>query len=194
MGELTHLIALNSNHVDCAVLLHDADGNQLCSTTVVSHDRGAMRIEVRDMPDTLKIGAGCSMLVLTSPAPCEYQGRIASEGNRKIIALYRGRERENRGSARFNVNSQAVIENMIYDNKASPLHTPLIIDLINISKSGFRFRSPNYTMSDGDRFQMRMKIHDSEKLLIADVVHHIDKDAGKTEYGCRFLIGSEKAV
>ena len=184
------MIALNSNHIDCAVLIHDSEGNPLCTTTVIDHDRGAMRIEVKDIPESLKIGANCSMLVLTSPAPCEYQGRIISEGNRKIIALYRGRERENRGSARFNVNSHAVIENMIYDNKASPLHTPLTIELINISKSGIRFRSSNFTMVDGDRFQMRMKLQESEKLLIADVVHHIDKESGKTEYGCRFLIGS----
>ena len=108
--------------------------------------------------------------------------------------MYRGRERENRGAVRYMINSQAVIENLIYDNKASQLHTPLSIELVDVSKSGVRFRSRNYSLTDGDRFQMRMKMNESEKLLIADVVHHVDKEAGITEYGCRFLVGGEKAV
>ena len=186
--------ALNSNHTDCAILIYDMDGNHLCSTIVTSHDKTAMRIEVKEIPSQLSAGSACAMLVMTSPAPCEYQGRIVGEGNRKIIAMYRGRERENRGAARYKINSSAQIENLIYDGKAYRLHTPFSVELINISKSGVRFRSQNFALSDGDRFQMRMKMSDSEKLLIADVVNHSDKNAETTEYGCCFLVGRESAV
>ena len=41
---------------------------------------------------------------------------------------------------------------------------------------------------------MRMRISDSEKLLIANVIHHTDNDTKASEYGCQFLIGSEKVV
>ena len=186
--------ALNSDHTGCAILIYDLDGNHIGSTSVTSHDRKAMRIEVKEIPHPLSAGSGCTMLILTSPAPCEYQGRILGEGNRKIIAMYRGRERENRGAVRYKISSPALIENLIYDGKAYRLHTPLRVELINISKSGVRFRSQNYALSNRDRFQMRLKISDGEKLLIADVVHHIDQNAETTEYGCCFLVGRESAV
>jgi len=192
--ELAEVKALGSNHTDSAILIYDEVGNQLGSTTVVSHDRTNMRIEVQDIPHELRINSVCRLLVMTSPAPCEYQGRITGEGSKKIIALFHGREKENRQATRYKVNTTATIENLVYNGKAYPMHTPMTVELINISKSGVRMRAPFYALSDGDRFQMRMKISDSEKLLIADVIYHADKDNKASEYGCHFLIGSEKVV
>ena len=186
--------ALGSNHTDCAILIYDEAGNQLGSSKVISHDRTNMRVEVRELPAELSIGSVCRLLILTSPAPCEYSGRIAGEGSKKIIALYHGREKESRQAARYKINTTALIENLIYNGKAYPLHTPVVVELINISKSGMRVRAPFYAFIKGDRFQLRMRISDTEKLLIADVIHHADKDNAATEYGCHFLIGSERAV
>ena len=183
--------ALSGNYAGSTVLIYDASGQHLASTVVSSHDKTSMRVRVQEIPPGLVIGDACTLLFLTSPAPCEYQGRIASEGTGSFIALYRGRVRENRGSVRYNVNSPAVIENLICDGKAYPLHTPLSIELINISKSGVRFRAQNNALSDGDRFQMRLKFSNSDKLLIADAIHHADVDQKTSEYGCSFLIGSE---
>ena len=186
--------ALREDYTGCAILIYDEHGSPLGSTLVTSHDKSTMRIKVQEIPSGFKKGSERAMLILTSPAPCEYQGRLLHEGKEKVIAIYKGRVRENRGAKRFKVNSPAIIENLICDGKAYKLHTPLEVELINISKSGARFRAPNYALSDGSRFQLRIKISKSEKLLIADAIYHVDRDDGTSEYGSRFLIGSESAV
>ena len=192
--ELVPMSALNSDFTGCSVFFYDDAGNNLGNTTVIDYNKKALRIEVPYTPPSLTVGSSCKLLILSSPSPCEYQGRVAKEGAKKIIALFFGHEKENRRSVRYKVNIPALIENMIYDNRAYPLHTPLEIELVNISQSGMRFRAPFTALSDDDRFQIRLRINKSEKLLIADVVYHIDKGTETSEYGCRFLIGSERAV
>jgi len=192
-GGYAQVRALGENHTGCAILIYDINGNHLGNTLITHHDKTTMRIQVQVVPPALDVGVECTLLILSSPTPCEYHGRLTIDSGKKVIALYRGRERENRGATRFAVNSPAVIENLICNGKAYRLHTPVNVELMNISKSGVRFRAQNNALSDGDRFQMRMRISESEKLLIADAIHHVDLNKA-SEYGCRFLIGSERVV
>jgi len=182
---------LQGDYTGCAILIYGADGEHLLDTVVTDYDKSVLRIEVEEPPPSLKTGDGCKLLIMTSPSPCEYMGRVSKEGKRFYIALYHGQEAEKRGAERYPVNFPAQIENLVCDGKAHPLQKPLEIELINISKSGIRFRAPNNSLNDGDRFQMRMKIGEGEKLLIADAVHHVDKDADSSEYGCKFLVGAD---
>jgi len=186
--------ALSSDFTDCSVLIYDEAGKHLGDTVVVDYNKDALRIEVREIPPTLEAGSRCKLLILSSPSPCEYNGKVIKEGAKKIIAMFFGHVKENRKAVRYKVNSSALIENLIYDYRAYRLHTPLKVELINISQSGARFRATINSLSDYDRFQMRVRISDSEKLLIADVVNHLDKGSKISEYGCRFLIGSEMVV
>ena len=188
------MTSLSADFTGCPVLIYNESGIQLGNSMVTHYSRNAMRVELKEIPSPLEVGEVCRLLILSSPSPCEFQGRITREGNKKGVAMFFGQEKENRSSTRYAVSYKAMIENLICDGKAYPLHTPLEATLMNISQSGARFRTPRYSFTDGDRFQMRMLIKDSVKLLIADVVNHIDKDNGFSEYGCRFLIGNERAV
>ena len=188
------MTSISSDFTGCSILVYDEAGNQLGSTVITSYSRSSLRIEVMEIPHLLDVGSVCKLLILSSPSPCEYQGRIIKEANKRIIALFFGQEKENRGSTRYVVRFPARVENLICDGRAYPLHTPLEVALVNISQSGVRFRTKRETFSDGDRFQMRMTINNAAKLLIADVINHLDKDDELTEYGCRFLIGSESVV
>ena len=188
------MTSLSADFTGCPVLIYDEGGAQLGNTVIVSYIRSTLRIEVKDLPASLKAGRRCRLLILSSPSPCEFQGRIAKEGNIKEIAMYFGQEKESRGHARYKVSYTALIENLIYDGKAYPMHTPLEVSLMNISQSGMRFRTPPNAFTDGDRFQMRMLINNSAKLLIADIVNHIDRENDSSEYGCRFLYGNERVV
>ena len=188
------MTSLSSDFTGCPVLIYDNDGERLGNTVITSYNRTSLRIEVKDTPQSLDAGCTCKLLILSSPSPCEFCGRVNKDGNKKIIAMYFGHEVENRGSTRYKVSFPGAIENLICDGKAYPLHTPLQVRLMNISQSGVRFRTPYYSLIDGDRFQMRIEINNSAKLLIADVVNHVDRDNDSSEYGCRFLIGSERVV
>lgn len=186
------MAASSGDYTGCSILIHDEGGNHLCSTVVTSFDKSTLRIEVEETPKNLINGAFCRLLILSSPAPYEYHGRVIKEGTRIAIAMYKGQEKENRGAARYEVNLTARIEHLICDGRAYPLHTPLEVRVLNISKSGVRFRTPFYALSDGDRFNMRMKISDNEKLLIASVTNHSDHESKTSEYGCSFLISKDK--
>ena len=188
------MAVLSSDYNGCAVMLYDASGNCQVSTIVTNYDKKSLRLEVRDIPQALKTGDNCRLLILTSPSPCEYQGRVIKDGQHRIIAMYMGKEYENREDVRYNINSPAFIDNMICDGKAYQLHTPYKIKLINISKSGARFSAPNNTLFDGDIFQMRMKISRCNKILIAEIANHLDRNDEISEYGCRLLVSSEKVV
>ena len=184
------MAALSGDYTDCSILIYDAAGNHLCNTVITHYDKNSLRIEVQSLPPNLTVNDFCRVLILSAPTPCEYHGRVNKEGARKSIAMFQGHEKESRAAARFNVTSSAMIENLIFDGHAYPLHTPLEIKLINISQSGVRFKAPNYSLSINDRFQMRMKISGNDKLLIAKVVNHNEYDSHITAYGCQFLVSN----
>ena len=186
--------ALSGDYTGCSVLIYDTQGNNLIDTRITYYDKQSLRIIVKEPPPYLKVGDACKLLILSSPSPCEYMGRITKETQSHYIALFQGKEKEERGATRYKVSFPAMIENLVYDGRAYPLHKSLEVALINVSKSGTRFKAPQSALLDCDRFQMRMKIGEDDKLLIADVVNHIDKDDGTSEYGCKFLVGSERTV
>jgi len=164
-------------------------GSHLSSTEITSYDKNLLRIEVELIPPALKVGESCKLLILTSPTPCEYHGRVAREGTRNLIGMFKGQEREQRGAERYSLKLPALIEELICDMRAYTMHTPLEVELVNISKSGVRFTAPFYSLTDGDRFRMRLRISDKDKQLIAEVTNHFDKDSEVSEYGCRFITG-----
>jgi hypothetical protein len=182
--------SLKSDYTGCIILVYDVADCLIGSTTAANYDKKALRMELRETPPDLSVGNVCRLLILSSPSPCEYQGRVISAGEKKAIAMFQGKEKEDRGAVRYNVNHSALIEYLISDGRAHPLHTPLEVELVNISKSGVRIRAPVNAMSDGDRFQMRLKISSKDKLLITEALYHMDKCSEVSEYGCRFLVGS----
>ena len=184
------MAALSGDYTDCSILIYDQAGNHLGSTVIKYYDKVSLRIEVQALPPNLGVSDFCKVLILSTPSPCEYQGRINKEGARKTIAMFQGHEKESRAAARYKVNYPAMIENLVYEGRAYPLLTPLEVGLINISQSGVRFSAPNNSLSEDDKFQMRMKISESDKLLIAEVVNHKDNEMTASEYGCRFLVGN----
>ena len=182
--------ALSGDYRGCAVLIYDMEGNHLCTTSVTDYDKTILRIEVAELPPD-DAGGSVKLLILASPIPCEYQGKVLREGRRKLIAMFRGQERELRGAERYSVKTTAMIEDYVDEGSIYPLYAPLEVELMNISKTGIRFIAPNFSLCDGDTFRMRMRFSDKDKLLTAEVTNHYDRDPKNSEYGCRFLTGSE---
>jgi len=181
------MAALGSDFTDQTVLLYDSGGNHLGSTTVNSHDRGAQQIQVTLMPDGLNVNDNCKLLILSSPIPCEYLGKVKRVGGNLYIAMFQGQEKESRGSVRYPVKTPALIDAFIVDNEIHNLQSPIKVTLINISTSGVRFRAPYYSFEVGDDFQMYMSINNSNKRMTAQVVNFKDNNTDSSDYGCRFI-------
>jgi len=183
--------SLNSDYTGCSIFIYDELGNHLGRTLVTYYNRRILRIEVEEPPSGLDAGDGCRLLIMTAPKPCEYRGRIIRIGRRKPIAMYSGKELENRTEVRYRIKLPAIIEDYICDGRAYPMHEPLKVELTNISKGGARIRAPFNALSEGDRFLMHMDICGRNKVLIAEVRNHVDFGHMSSEYGCKFLVSSD---
>ncbi|MCL2226332.1 MAG: PilZ domain-containing protein [Oscillospiraceae bacterium] len=179
--------AMGENYIGCVVLLFDQGDNVIGSTKVTHVDNEALRIEVQQLPKGLDVGSACRLLIFNNNRPSEYQGKIVREGAKILIAI--GRTGEKRKERRGEINARAQIEGLIYGGQMYPLHRPIEVTLINISRGGVRIKAPNDTLVLGNKFQAGLNINDVEKVIVAETVNLVDKDSGISEYGCRFLAG-----
>jgi len=180
-------MALGGNHTDHTVLIYDSNDNHLINTVVTDHDRAAKQLQVEIMPEELKVNDNCRLLVLTTPTPCEYRGKVKKEGGSLLIAMFQGKVKESREATRFKVNTPAIVDTLIVDDKPFPLHKPVVVRLINISTGGVRFRAPYHSFSDQDVFQMHLEISNVKKKLTVQVINNVDHENVTSDYGCRFL-------
>ena len=180
-------MALGSDFTDFTVLIYDANGNHLIDTVVTSHDRNDQQIQVGIMPEELKANDDCKLLILSSPIPCEYRGKVKKIGGSLFIAMFYGQEKESRGSTRYAVSTPALIDALIVDGQPYPLQNLVKVVLINVSTNGVRFRAPYYSFEIGDLFQMHFSVSNSTKKLAAVVVNSVDNGTTSSDYGCRFV-------
>lgn len=185
---------LKCDYTGCPVIVYDEAGNRLCDTTVTYYDNKRLRIEIEDPLANLGASDACRLLILTKPTPCEYKGRIIQAGQRKLIVIFDGKESEKREDSRYTVRLPAFIESYICDDLIYPLHTPLAVEMINISKNGARLLMPEYALSIGDRFWMCVRINNMYKSIIAEVKNQTPAEAEASEYGCRFLLSGDGGV
>jgi len=178
--------ALESDFTDCTVFIYNNNGVHLISTTITNHERASKQIQVSVMPEGLKVNDDCMLLILSTPTPCEYHGKVKKVGGNQYFAMFQGQEKESRTSKRYPVNTHAQIDALIVDDRPYSLQTPLEVVLINISTTGVRFRAPFYSLEKGDHFHMHFTISNNKKQLTAQVVNFTDNKTESSDYGCRF--------
>ncbi|MCL2627638.1 MAG: PilZ domain-containing protein [Oscillospiraceae bacterium] len=181
------MVGLTDDYTGHSILIYDMDGNHLNNTVVKEHNKADKQIRVGNLPASLGANADCKLLILTSPAPCEYQGKVKKVGGAFYIAMFQGQLKENRTASRFNVNTPALIDIYVSEGQQYKLLNPVKVVLKNISTSGVRFVAPFYSFNDRDKFRMHMTISGSNKQLIAEVMNHLDNEPVSSDYGCRFV-------
>lgn len=175
------------DYTNTQVLIYDLEGNHLHDTMIVWHNKVEKQIQVAVMPPGFKANDECKLFIMTSPAPCEYMGKVKKVGGMFTFALFQGHVKEDRAATRYKVNTPATISTYFSDGKSFDLLKPISVTLINISTSGVRFRAPFYTLNDGDRFRINMTISGANKSLIAESLNHLDDEPAHSDYGCRFV-------
>jgi len=170
----------------CNAILYDEEGKQLAIVKIEKYDGSENTIKVFADP-ALLVGALCDVLILTAPVPYTYKGRIHDLGHYKLIRLFKGKSMCKRREVRYSVDLPASIDGLIYDDRIYPLQKKLDARLINISKSGVRFRTDYNALTVGGRVRMRMKVGDDEKSLTADVVFRTDNPPDCSEFGCKLV-------
>ena len=182
------MAVLSSDFTDLTALIYDSDGNYQISTFIVSHDREARHVITDSMPENAKVNENCKLIILTSPTPCEFIGKIKKTGGSFFIALIQGQEKETRVAPRYSISNPALITALVVDGELHRIQTPVKIALINISATGVRFRAPYYSFDVGDEFQLDLIIGKNPKKATVQVVNNVDIDNESSDYGCRFLL------
>jgi len=179
--------SLASDYTSNTVLIYDIYGKHIGSTHVTDHNKEEKQISVAVMPSVLKVNDDCKVMIISSPAPCEFNGKIKKIGGSLFIAMFQGQERESRSARRYPTSNPAVITGLVVDGKLHPIQTPMKVTLINISTTGVRFRAPINSFEFRDEFQMHLMIGNSQKKITARVMNFIDEFDTST-YGCMFLV------
>ena len=177
---------MSKDFKDCNAHIFDTEGTQVASVKVKQYHKIENYIEIQETSE-LVVGAQYEVLIFTTPLPYAYHARFQKHGGRMLLRLYKESRKENRRETRYNVNLPALIGSLVYDDKLHPMHTPLKAQLINISKSGVRFRSVHNALIVGNCLQMHMKIGDDAKALTAEVIFCLDSPPEYSEYGCRLV-------
>jgi hypothetical protein len=147
---------------------------------------------VQDWPELAKVSR-CKLLILTSTTPYSYIGVASKRGIDREIRLFEEKEAENREEVRFKTNLSSNIESLVYDDKRHPLHTPVEVKIVNISKNGIRISAKDNTLINDARFQIKIKIGENDKLLTGRVMNVKNVPPDECEYGCR-LVGKDGDV
>jgi len=174
-----------TNHT---ALIYDIYGNYMISTTILTHDREAKQVIMERLPVELRVNDNCKLIILTTPTPCEFSGKVKRMGGNYYLALFQGQEKESREAPRYPVNTPALITALIENGQAHRIQSPIKVVLINISTTGIRFRAPFYSFEIGDLFQMDLFIGNNQKKVTAKVVNSVDHKNEMSDYGCIFIL------
>lgn len=174
---------MKRNFIGCAAYVYDTEGVLQTEVKIYDHDSEANIIKVSNSL-VLSVNMRCELLILSLPAPFSCSGVVRSTGSDTIITLFKGKERENRRNARYALSCNAKISEYICEGKAYRLHTPITVNLMNISTNGIRIRARYNTLSADDLFNLQLKMGEREKVLTAKVVNLKDNERESSEYGC----------
>jgi len=182
---------MKTDFVACNALIYNEDRDLIANVKILEHDRYENSILIKSLP-VLNSLKRCELMILTAPAPYIYKGTIhktsinqAETGKR--IRLFNENITENRSELRYKINSSTSIDELIFDGRAYRMHTQMGIQLMNISRSGVRFRAKPNAFTFGNRFQIRINTGGGDTVLLAEVVNTMNAPLDHSEYGCRFL-------
>jgi len=183
--------AIKKDFTSCNALIYDEDGQLLATVKILAYDRIENSIEIQGEP-ILDMVKKCDLIILTDPLPYAYKGTIHKPvlnkaDSCKLIRLYQENRKENRSEARYRINLTTNADSLIFKGEAYHLHTPLDVQVIDISKSGLRIRSKLYAFADGNSFHVQLQIGGSDTRMLVEIINTTDFAPYYSEYGCRFV-------
>ncbi|MCL2566048.1 MAG: PilZ domain-containing protein [Defluviitaleaceae bacterium] len=175
----------------CNAIIYDENDNLLVNVKIEAHHVQENSVTVPDVPE-LTVGILCKLLILTSPTPYSYQGRIHRRTGRKVITLFKGDIAENRkDSQRYKTDIPAFIEALVVEGKTFYLRNKVEGRVLNISKGGLRLRTIYNAFNPGDRYQIHLKSSDLDLNMFAEVRGRSDTADGHSEFSCQFIVEDE---
>lgn len=172
-----------------AIIYDDAHEKTIAEATIVSFDREQYSAVVRtSKPMGEATRERLSILILCEDSVFECKGNVRKQtGGRQLeIALFQGRIKNDRAAVRYTLSAPATVENLMIGGRLIPLHTPVEVDVINLSAAGMLIGAQVPLLNIGTAFQLKLSVADRETVIHAQVVRINVIQADHIEYGCRF--------
>lgn len=174
--------------VDRHVILRNTEtGELVADTRIVECDSKRNIIRIPASSTLVKEEIRVDVLVFSKTGLQEYNGvlRGASMLDSVEVALSRGRETEHRGSKRYPVHVEGIVEGICFRGQTVILNRPIWIRTINISRNGMLFQSFPSCFEVGARIQLSLDIQGSEFRAVYEVVRTQNATTWSEEYGCK---------
>jgi hypothetical protein len=181
---------MRKEYSSCTVLVNDEKGHRVAETEILYHDELRNQIEVDDIPE-LEVSALYECLILASPTPHAYKGRIHRRGKRKVIALFEGKESENRRDTRYKTDLPANVIGVIRHGKTYSLDAPIPGRIKDISRRGLRLSASGGALNVGEKFRVSITSMSGKKILTAEVLYSLDVPPDYSEFGCLLVSDAE---
>ncbi|SFQ42585.1 PilZ domain-containing protein [Lachnospiraceae bacterium XBB1006] len=172
----------------CKVVLRDAENGELVAETRI--------IGIDTSRNVIKISANCvekretkavTVLVFGRDSLYEYYGVMHGQivANAIEVALGKGQEKENRANVRYPVDTDGVVEAILYRHCKVILRKPIWVMTKNISANGVLIRTFAGSFEIGDHIQLLLDLKGREMRKQYEIVRKQNGGIWTEEYGCK---------
>ncbi len=172
----------------CKVVLRDAEnGDLLAETQIVEADPRRNVIKIPASSVSVMGSKPVTVLVFGRDTLYEFYGmmRGLNLANTVEIALGKGCSRENRADVRYPVNTDGVVEAILYKHCKVILRKPVWVMTKNISANGVLIRTFAGSFEIGDQIQLLLDLKGREMRKHYEIVRKQNGGIWTEEYGCR---------
>jgi len=173
---------------DCPVIIYNSGGNFLIKAVVVEYDPNEMLLEVSEELPGIRQGERLLLLIIHSGGASEFSATARKVYNgRREMSIFSERQREGRAALRHELNSPAVIQNVIVDNVRMALQQPLQVTVENLSSTGALLKSVMRYFAIGNTLEIEVNIGGQDAMLYGKVVREQLNRDNTVSYGCKFV-------
>lgn len=172
----------------CKVVLRDAENGQLVAETRISEidaARNAIKIPANSVME--RATKAVTVLIFGRDSLYEFYGVMRGQvlANTIEVALGKGQERENRSDVRYPVDTDGVVEAILYHHCKVILRKPIWVMTKNISANGVLIRTFAGSFEVGDQIQLLLDLKGRELRKQYEIVRKQNGGIWTEEYGCR---------
>lgn len=177
-------MSLSENLRQCRIVIRDVEKEEtIADTTISAHDMESSRIEVDAEGFEVEEGAVISALVFSKSGLFETQGTVgARDGNKLIIVLYEGSDKDDRHAVRYQVNITGKVD--LITRQGEKIPDNFEITVLNMSSIGLLAQAPAGCIKDEDTIRFSA-VTRGQRIIITAHVERVEADEnGMENVGC----------
>ncbi len=188
-------IDFENDYSGCRVIVKDTNTQKIISDTkIIEYHKEFHSILVRLPTGTNVRTERFSLLIFTQSELVAYSGTVRKDFNLGYteIALYSGKQKEDRKAARYNVNITGSVDALLFDDGSEKkqlikLNKPLDVLVINMSSGGVLVSTLPDCFRINTLIRLVVTLDSDVTTLYCQIVRFVDININNAQYGCKFF-------